>query len=201
MQVELPDVETTLNIGPGRVMDDEEFFALCAQNRKLRIERESSGEIVIMPPGGLETGYQNNEICRQLGNWAIEDGRGVALDSNTEFLLSDGSGRAPDASWLSNRRLAAFSKEEKKRFLHVCPEFVVELTSPSDRLSRVMAKMQQWIANGAELGWLLDAATQTAYIYRPGRDVEVLPKPDVMRGEGPVSGFVLELGRIWRGLE
>ncbi len=203
MQVVLPDFEThaTFDVGPGRPLDDDEFFEFCAQNRNLRIEREATGAIIIMPPAGFETGYRNNEICRQLGNWARTDGRGVALDSNTEYLLPDGSARAPDASWVLKSRLAAFTREQKERFLPLCPDFVVELTSPSDRLSKVMAKMGQWMENGARLGWLVDAAQQTVLVYRPGQDPEQLVNADSVPGDGPVAGFRLELGDIWRGVE
>jgi Uma2 family endonuclease len=203
MQVELPDIETyaTFDVGPGRPMDDDEFFDFCAQNRHLRIEREANGAITIMPPAGFETGHRNNIIAYQVMAWAMKDGRGVAPDSNTEYFLPGGAALGPDASWVSKERLAAFSKEQKKRFLHLCPDFVIELMSPSDRLSKVQAKMLQWIENGAALGWLLDADRRTAYIYRPGREPEELVNPDHLLGEGPVAGFRLELGDIWRGLD
>src|SRR5712692_9557951 len=122
-------------------MDNDEYFEFCARNAELRIERAASGEIIIMPAAGFETGYRNNEVCRQLGNWAKADGRGIALDSNTEYVLPSGAAFSPDASWVLKSRLASFSKEQKKRFLPLCPEFVVELTSPTDRLTNLKAKM------------------------------------------------------------
>ena len=203
MELILPDLETyaTIEVGPGRPMDDDEYFEFCAQNRKVRIEREATGEIVIMPPAGFESGYRNNEIGRQLANWAKKDGRGVALGSNTEYFLPNGAAFAPDASWVSKQRLADFTKDQKKKFLHLCPEFVIELMSPSDRLSKAMAKMVQWVENGAALGWLIDADRRIAYIYRPGQEPEEMAEPDYLLGEGPVSGFRLELADVWRGLE
>jgi Uma2 family endonuclease len=202
MQVVLPDIETraTFELRAGRPMGDDEFFEFCARNPELRIERNAGGEIIIMPPAGFETGYRNNELCRQLGNWARADGRGVALDSNTEYLLPDGSALAPDASWVERSRLDRFTKEQKKRFLSLCPDFVVELTSPSDRLSNVRNKMQAWIDNGVQLGWLLDADVRTAYIYRQAQEPEVLRDTDLLLGEGPVAGFRLELYDICKGL-
>src|SRR5205807_6746621 len=121
-------IETHVSIQADRPMNDEEFFEFCVTNADLRIEREASGEIIIMPPAGFETGYRNNEVCRQLGNWARADGRGIALDSNTEYMLPNGAARAPDASWVLRSRLAAFTKEQKERFLPLCPDFAVELT-------------------------------------------------------------------------
>jgi Uma2 family endonuclease len=202
VQVVLPDIETraTFELHAGRPMGDDEFFEFCVRNPELRIERSAGGEIIIMPPAGFETGYRNNELCRQLGNWARADGRGVALDSNTEYLLPDGSALSPDASWVERSRLDRFTREQKKRFLPLCPEFVVELTSPSGRLSNVRTKMKIWTDNGVQLGWLLDADVRTAYIYRPQREPEELRDADFLLGEGPVAGFRLELSDIWKGL-
>jgi Uma2 family endonuclease len=202
MQVELPDVETraTFEIGFERPMNDAEYFEFCDRNRKLRIERYANGEIIIMPPTGFETGYRNNEVSRQLGNWARADGRGIALDSNTEYILPNGAALSPDASWLLRDRLEQFTKEQKKRFLQLCPDFVVELISPTDRLSRVKTKMREWIENGVALGWLIDADRRTVYIYRPGEDPQELVDIDHVLGEGPVAGFRLDLTDIWRGL-
>ena len=202
MQVVLPDLETraTFEIQTDRPMSDDEFYEFCTRSPDLQIERAATGEIILMPPAGFETGYRNNELGRQLGYWARADGRGVALDSNTEYLLPNGAAFAPDASWVSRARLAAFAKEQKRRFLPLCPEFVVELVSPTDRLSRVQAKMREWIDNGAALGWLIDADRQRAYVYRQGADTEELQRPDVLAGEGPVEGFTLEMDALWQGL-
>jgi Uma2 family endonuclease len=202
MQVELPDILTgaTIRIEPESTMSDECYWELCASNPDLRFEREPNGEIVILPPTGLETGYRNSDLTAQLVVWAKRDGRGVALDSNAEYFLPNGAARSPDASWVLKNRLAAFTKEEKGKFLHLCPDFVVELMSPSDRLSRQKAKMQEWIENGAQLGWLIHAAKRTVYVYRPGMPPEELVNLQSIAGEGPVAGFVLELGTIWEGL-
>src|SRR3989442_4432459 len=135
MQVVLPDVETRarIEICGERPMDDEEYFEFCARNRKLRIERDANGDIIIMPPAGGETGYRNSDLTAQLGTWSKRDGRGRAFASNTEFILPNGAALAPDASWVRNSRLEQFTKEQKKRFLPLCPDFVVELMSPTDR--------------------------------------------------------------------
>jgi Uma2 family endonuclease len=202
MEIVLPDNETRarFEIRDGRPMDDEEFFEFCARNPKLRIERDASGEIIIMPPAGFETGYRNNELSRQLGNWARQDGRGIALDSNTEYVLPNGAALSPDASWVLKSRLTDFTKEQKKRFLPLCPDFVVELTSPTDRLSRVKVKMHEWIDNGVRLGWLIDADRRTIHIYRPGCAVEEIADVDELKAEAPVDGFRVELKDIWEGV-
>jgi Uma2 family endonuclease len=202
MQVVLPDVESwaPLEVRFERPMDDDAFFEFCAENRKIRIERESTGEIIIMPPAGGETSYRNFDLNGQLYVWSTRDGRGRAFDSNSEFFLPSGAAYGSDAAWVHNSRLAQLTKEEKRRFLYLCPDFVVELLSPSDRLSKVQAKMVQWTENGAALGWLIDADQRTVYVYRPGRDPERLVGVDHVDGEGPVEGFRLELADIWQGL-
>jgi Uma2 family endonuclease len=203
MQVLLPDRETRASFevcGEDRPLNDDEFFDFCMKNADLRIERFANGEIVIMPPAGLETGYQNGEISAQLRNWARADGRGLAFDSNTEFILASGAAFAPDASWILKSRLAKFTKEEKKRFGRICPDFVIELRSPSDRLPSLKTKMEEWILNGAQLGWLIDADRRTVFIYRPAKPVEEMHDAGALAGEGPVEGFRLDLVPVWQGL-
>ncbi|MGI8991742.1 MAG: Uma2 family endonuclease [Bryobacteraceae bacterium] len=120
------------------------------------IERTAAGEILIMPPRGGEASYQNSDLTAQLGNWAKEDGCGRAFDSSTDFPLPNNAARSPDAAWVSRSRLDRLAKERKRKFIRLCPKFVVDLRSPSDRLNRLQSKMQEWIDNGTEIGWLID---------------------------------------------
>jgi Uma2 family endonuclease len=207
MQVVLPDRETRALIEvcggearEDRPLSDEEFFDFCLKNPELHIERHTNGEIVIMPPAGMETGYRNNNLAVQLGVWAKADGRGIAFDSSAEFVLPSGAAFAPDASWVLKTRLAPLTKKEKELFGRLCPDFVVELKSPSDRLRSLMSKMEEWIANGAQLGWLIVPERRTVYVYRPQSPPEELSGVDFVAGEGPVAGFRLELVDIWEGL-
>jgi Uma2 family endonuclease len=202
MQIELPDIGTRarIEVQGDRPMDDDEFFEFCMKNPELRIEREANGKFIIMPPSGFETEHRNFEICRQLGNWAESDGRGFASGSNTEFFLGNGAARGLDAAWILASRLDQFSTHEKRRFLHLCPDFVVELMSPSDRLNKQKAKMREWMDNGVQLGWLIDADRRTLYVYRPGKEPEVLLELDHIDGEGLVAGFRLELSPVWRNV-
>jgi Uma2 family endonuclease len=203
MQIVLPDIETRARIEvieEWRPLTDEEFYRFCTNNPDVLIEREANGDIIIMPPTGGETGDRSSELNYQLRAWARQDGRGRVFDSNTAFFLPSGAAYMPDACWVSRNRLETLSKLQKKQFMPLCPEFVVELTSPSDRLSKVQAKMREWMANGAALGWLIDADRQTVYIYRPQREPVELTSIDHVDGEGPVDGFRLELNDIWAGL-
>ncbi|WP_221312876.1 Uma2 family endonuclease [Granulicella aggregans] len=181
-------------------MSDEELMRFSRENRPYRMEREPNGEILIMTPTGYRTGSTNQRISQALGVWADEDGRGVVFDSSTGFTLSNGAIRSPDASWLSHRKGDALTPEQQTGYAPVCPEFVIELTSPSDRLENVKKKvLDEWIANGTELAWLVDSQTRRVTIYRPGQEAEVLEDPTSVQGTGCVAGFELVMERIWGG--
>jgi Uma2 family endonuclease len=199
MQVVLNDIETDspIRFQPARPMSDDEYYAFCAANPDLRIERTAEGEIEIMPPTGLETSNRNMDLSSQLQVWARRDGRGKAFDSNVEYILPSGAARSPDASWVLRSRLAELTAEQKKKFPRLCPDFVVELRSPSDRLRPVQAKMREWMDNGAKLGWLIDPEARTVHIYRPGQTTERLVDPRRVEDELPVDGFVLDMADIW----
>lgn len=178
-------------------MTDEKFFEFCQLNRDLRIERTAEGDLVIMPPAGGETGSRNAKLTMQLGVWARRDGTGVAFDSSTGYNLPNGATRAPDASWVRSSRLLNLTAEQKQRFLPLCPDFLIELCSPSDRLSDVKVKMQEFIDNGAELGWLLDPSSRRVYVYRPDTSIAALDNPEQISGDPLLPGFVLDLREIW----
>src|SRR4051812_37473369 len=127
MEIVLPDIETHATLLSDKPMDDEQFYEFCAANRRIRIERSATGEIIIMPPAGAETSFRNSDLIAQLTAWAKKDGRGRVFDSNSEFFLPNGAARGPDAAWILASRLDQFSKAEKKKFLYLCPDFVIEL--------------------------------------------------------------------------
>jgi Uma2 family endonuclease len=166
----------------------------------LRIERTSSGEIVIVAPVGIEVAYQSTEIAAELRDWAKRDGTGKALGC-TEFILPTGAAYSPDAAWVSNERLAGLSREQRRRFPPLCPEFIVEVMSPSGRLRDVQEKMEEWRRGGVELGWLIQPDKQTVYLYRAGESgFEKRTGITHLSGEGPIAGFELDLTEIWAGL-
>lgn len=200
MQIVVEELRVPMVIQWEHGMTDDEYYDFCQINPDLRIERTAEGDILIMPPAGLESGFRNSNLTTQLENWARKDGRGLAFDSSAEYILPSGAAYSPDASWVLRSRVNSLSKEQKRKFPPLCPDFVVELMSPSDRLSKVKGKMHEWMENGAQLGWLLDPDHRTAYIYRPGREPEQTVNPERLFGEGPVAGFVLELADIWAGL-
>lgn len=178
-------------------LTDEQFFELCQNNSDLRFERTASGGLIIMPPTGGETSNRNSELTYQIQAWSRQNNLGKSFDSNGGFTLPNGAVRAPDASWVKLERWQALSQEQRRKFLPLCPDFVVELRSPTDALAQIQAKMQEYMENGARLGWLIDADARRVEIYRPNRDVEILENPATLSGEDVLPGFVLDLSFIW----
>ena len=197
MNLALNEIDLPIRLIPERPLSDEELMRFCAANETLRVEREPNGEILVMTPAGFGTGKINGRITRCLVEWADADGRGAVTDSNGGYTLPDGSMRAPDAAWVRNDRWQALSEEDQSRFAPICPDFVIELRSPSDRLPDLQAKMEQWIANGAEVAWLIDPIEKAVTIYRPGDEPAVLTHPTSVQGTGPIAGFELVMSRIW----
>jgi len=205
MQIALPELNApaTLILDREDRLTDDEYFAFCVANPDLNVERTAEGDIVIAPPAGGESDFRRVSVITALGQWARVDGQGKAFGSSVHFLLSDGSGRSPDAAWVSNERLALLSKEQRRQFLRVIPEFVVEVLSPSDRIAAARKKMGLWMANGVELGWLIDGDARRVYVYRGASgtsEPRVVTDAESIAGEGPLEGFVLPLGEIWEGL-
>jgi Uma2 family endonuclease len=198
MNLALSEVELPVRLRWERPMTDEELLRFCEANEALRIERDADGEILVMTPSGNRTGRRNAYVIQMLGTWADADGRGYHFDSNTGFTLPDGSMRMPDAAWVEAARWDVLSAEEKDGFSPLCPDFVIELRSKTDSLPVLEAKMAMWIANGAEVGWLIDPERKVVEIYRRGRAMEVLEDPSWVQGDGPVAGFELVMERVWQ---
>ena len=177
-------------------LTDEQFFQLCQNNRDLRFERTANGGLLIMPPTGGETSNRNARLTQRLMNWADTNELGIAFDSNGGFKLPNGADRAPDASWVKIERWHALTPEQRQKFLPLCPDFVVELRSPTDSLKAMREKMQEYIDNGARLGWLIDQKNKRVEIYSQGQDVEILQSPTTLLGEDVLPGFVLDLNGI-----
>jgi Uma2 family endonuclease len=179
---------------------DAEFEALCRENREIRLERTKEGAVRMNPPTGGWTGSGNQEIAWQLTNWWSTHEMGRVFDSSTAFRLPDGSTLSPDASYVSEERLRALPKDALRGFPPVCPDFVIELRSESDSVRELKSKMEDWIANGAQLAWLIDPWERVAYVFRPDSSAEIV-SADRIAGDGPVAGFVLDLARVWKRYE
>jgi len=155
----------SLDMSASGGMTDEEFYHFCRANDHLRIERDAKGEIWIMSPTGGFTGLRNNEISRQLGNWNYEYKLGYVFDSSTGYKLANNADRSPDVSWIKKEIFESLSQKEKERFLPIAPNFIIELKSKSDSLKQLKLKMEEWIENGCQLGWLIDPYDEKVYVY------------------------------------
>ena len=195
--IQTQSIPLTVNLPAIKSMSVEQFDEFCLANRDLRIERTASGEVIIMPPAFSDTGNRNGKIFQQLANWADKNGTGETFDSSAGFTLLNGATRSPDASWVKLERWNALTEAQKASFAPICPDVVIELRSSSDTLSGLQDKMQEYIDNGASLGWLIDRKNRKVYIYRPNQEPEVLDNPEIVSGDPELPGFVLQMAKIW----
>jgi len=181
-------------------MTDDEFAGFCAEHPDLFFEMTGEGELIVMPPTYSLTGARSGEIFLQLGIWAKRDARGIVCDAATGFALPNGARRSPDAAWTLKSRVAQLDAASRGKYWRLCPDFVIELKSSTDRPRILREKMREYLANGAQLGWLIDPDLRSVTIYRPEGQVETRTDIDSIAGEGPVAGFVLDLSFVWNPL-
>src|SRR4029450_8473680 len=196
----LPQVEihhVVLKLKPAINLTDDQLFELCQLNRDWRIEYTAQGELIVMPPTGGENSNRNAELTYQVQAWTRRDQAGVAFDSSGGFKLPNGATRSPDAAWVRRSRLAGLTREQKQKFLPLCPDFVIELRSPTDTLRTVLDKMQEYLDNGAQLGWLLGPLARRVHVYRPQGPPEILEAASTVSADPFLPGFVLDLRKIW----
>ncbi|MBW4477934.1 MAG: Uma2 family endonuclease [Tolypothrix brevis GSE-NOS-MK-07-07A] len=187
----------TINFNNIVKLNDDQFYQLCRDNPDVKFERKVSGELIVMPPTGGETGKRNAKLTARFVLWNEQTELGEVFDSSTCFKLPNGPNRSPDVSWIKLERWNTLKPEQKEKFPPIAPDFVLELMSPSDSLSETQAKMQEYVNAGVKLGWLLDRKTRCVEIYRQGQPKEVLESPTSLSGEDILPGFVLDLRIIW----
>jgi Uma2 family endonuclease len=178
-------------------MSDEQFYQLCRANPDLKFEKSRKGELIVLSPTGGETGSRNSELGADFVIWNRRTRLGKVFDSSTCFRLPNGGNRSPDVAWIRQARWDALAPAEKETFPPIAPDFVLELTSPSDRLTEVQAKMQEYQASGVCLGWLIHPQGQRVEIYRDNGEVAVLNAPTQLSGEAVLPDFVLNLQDLW----
>jgi Uma2 family endonuclease len=197
--LEIPALPSrTISLDPP--LSDEEFERVCAKSESVFLERTKEGAILVNAPAGSSTSDGNREITTQLSNWWKRHRRGRAYDSSAGFFLPDGSMLNPDAAYATAQQLQGLTRDDHAHFLHLAPAFVIELRSQSDRFANLAAKMDAWIANGVQIGWLIDPSSKQVHIYEPG----ATPRVEVgsaVAGSGPIEGFVLDLEEVWRCFE
>jgi Uma2 family endonuclease len=178
-------------------MSDETFADFCAEHPDLFFETTAEGELLVMPPAASTMGTRTLEVAAQLGMWSRQDGRGIANDSSTGYVLPNGARRSPDASWTLKTEVRKLPPESRDGYWHLCPAFVIELRSHSDRLPTLRRKMREYIENGAQLGWLIDPTSHSVEFYRPGKQPELRTQIDSITGDEPVQDFILDLRTVW----
>lgn len=198
LTIPIPESQQRVHLPPGTLdWSEDEFFRFCQTNRDLRIERTANGEIVVMSPAGGYSGYQGALVTRQLVAWAEKDKTGLAFDSSTGFRLPNGAMRSPDAAWVRLSRLRELTHREKEQFIPLCPDFVIEVASPSDEIPELREKMREYVQAGSHLGWLILPASTQVEVYTPS-DVCVLESPNTLSGDPVLPGFTLDLALIWK---
>lgn len=186
-----------LHFPPSINWQEQQFFDFCQMNKALRIERNAQGDCEIMEPTGGETSWRNARFIALLSIWAEQDGHGVVFDSSAGFILPNGAIRSPDVAWVLKSRLSAILPEQKKRFLPLCPDFVIEIKSPSDSLAMLQNKMHDYIANGAGLGWLINAEVQEVQVFTPNQSIQSITGMQQLKADSLLQGFELNLAKIW----
>lgn len=186
-----------VRLGPlKKHVTDDEFFDFCMMNRDLRIEMTGEGVMIIMMPMGTEGGGREFKLIARFGAWVEAGDTGIGFSSATIFTLPNGAKRSPDVSWIKHERWELIPEEQREKFALICPDFVVELRSRTDRLKPLKKKMEEYMQNGAQLGWLIDPRKKKVYIYRPDAEVEELDSPASLSGEPLLKGFNLDLKGI-----
>jgi Uma2 family endonuclease len=178
-------------------LSDNQFARLCALNPEMRFEYTSTGDLIIMPPTGGDTGHTNANLTTDFTIWARQEASGLVFDSSTLFILPNGAKRSPDVSWIRRHRWEALAPEDRRGFPPICPDFILELRSPSDALHTLQEKMQEYLDNGVRLGWLIDPVERVVYVYRPGEVIERLESPREVSGESVLPGFILSMSAVW----
>ena len=179
----------------------EQFEQLAYAEQVVRMELTKNGELIVMSPTGGTAGRKNSRLTQQLRNWADRVGTGEVFDSSTVFVLPNGARKSPDVSWIKLERWNKLTDAQQDGFPPIAPDFVIELVSPSDlknqRYEDLQAKMQEYLANGVKLGWLMEPKGKTVEIYRAGQPVEILSNPKTLSGEDVLPGFILDLSEIF----
>jgi len=188
---------TAIDLTPIIHLSREQFYALCQANPEAKLERSATGELIVMSPTGGETGRTNAELLTELTLWNRSSKLGVVFDSSTGFALPNNADRSPDVAWIKLERWQQLTPKERRGFIPLCPDFVIELLSYSDAWQSTAKKMVEYQSNGCRLGWLIDPYDRKVGIYRLGQPVEVLSAPDRLFGEDVLPGFVLDLRFLW----
>lgn len=192
---EISNMNFSLDLSPVVKLTPLEFEKICHRNPDISLELAPDGRLVIVPPAGSDGARRNSKLSAQIDRWAESYG-GEVFDSSCGLTLPNRAVRSPDATWMSSDKWAALTPKQQESFAPVCPDFVAELRSPTDSMQRLREKMLEYIECGVRLAWLLDPATRSVEIYRPGQPPERLDNPATLSGEDVMPGLVVDLSKI-----
>lgn len=178
-------------------MTEDQFFRFCQENESIHFERNANGEIIIMEPTGSYTGWFNMNIGTDLTLWNRKSRLGIVFDSNTGFTLPNGAIRSPDASFITRERWEKVNEEDRQKFAHICPDFVIELLSGSDHERTLQEKMHEWMENGCRLAWMINPFNKETTIHRRRGNKEIRPFNQLLNGEDVLPGFILDLENLY----
>jgi len=194
--VSVPPRPFSLNFHRAR-LTERQFDELCQNHPDLKFELSAKGELIVMPPTSMESGWRNSDLNFEVVKWARKDKTGIVFDSSTMFTLPSGAKRSPDVSWITKKKIEKLSLTERRKFARIVPDFIIELRSPTDALEDLQDKMAEYIENGVRLGWLIDPLEKTVHIYRGNGEIEVLNNPETVSGENVLKDFQLKVREIW----
>lgn len=178
-------------------MTEEQFFQFCQENELIRFERNAEGDIIFMEPTGSYSDLFNVGIATDLSNWNRAAGLGYVFGNNAGFTLPNKAVRSPDAAFITKSRYDALPLSDRKKFSHICPDFIIEILSESDRKWVLQNKMEEWIQNGCLLAWMIDPKTRETTIYRASGKIGIRPFDEVLEGERVLPGFTLNLSKCY----
>jgi Uma2 family endonuclease len=184
---------TVINVESLNQLTSEAFYQLCLANPDIQMEKSPQGELIIMPPVGGESGNREANLMIKLGIWNLKYQLGQVFSSSTIFKLPHGGDRSPDVAWVSQSKWDSLTAEEKKKFPPLCPDFVIELRSESDRLKPLQEKMQEYLNSGLKLGWLINPQDREVEIYHYQKPRTVVKMPCLLSGEEILPNFALEI--------
>ncbi len=173
-----------------------EFWDFCSQNDKLQMELTNENEITVTFPRGFAFGEKSMEILMQFGTWEKTYRTGKVFNHLIGYALPNGLIFSPTFSWIKKERFENLREEQKEKLVHLCPDFALELCPESDSIKILQAKMEEYIENGARLGWLIDPKNKQVHVFRANGEIEILDNPQTVSGEDVLENFELDLTEI-----
>lgn len=147
------------------------------------------GELVQMPPCSFDSSEIAMTIAARLKVFVAQHRMGSVTGADGGYTLQHDPPTvlAPDAGFVTRDRLPP--REERRKYLELAPDLVVEVISPSDRAGAVHEKVMLWLSHGVRMLWLVNPAKESVTVYRPGQGPVLLQKGATLTGDDVLPGF------------